>query len=118
MNYIAAILLIHSDEVIAFQLLEHLLNDYQLSDVYINDLEGLHKHCRIIDALILEKLPKLSSLFKENGIEVKILATEWIITLFSQTMPTSVIHVFFEKFFKDGWIALYRAILKMLSDMQ
>ncbi len=42
MNYITAILLLHSDEVIAFELLEHLLNDYQLKEVYINDLEGLH----------------------------------------------------------------------------
>lgn len=117
MNFITAILLLHSDEVIAFELLEHLLNDYQLKDVYLNDLEGLHKHCKIIDALIFEKLPELSHHLKENGIEVKVFASEWIITLFSQTMPLSLIHVFFEKFFKIGWIAFYRVIIRMLGEM-
>jgi hypothetical protein len=49
---------------------------------------------------------------------VKVFASEWIITIFSQIIPISIIHVFFERFFKDGWIAFYRLIIRMLSEME
>ena len=45
MNFIAATLLFHSDEYIAFGLFESLLIEFELQEVYMNDLKGLYKHC-------------------------------------------------------------------------
>jgi hypothetical protein len=66
MNFLSASLLIHSDEIISFYLLETLLSDYELKDVYMSGFEGLYKHCKIIDALLKEKMPKLYHHFKQN----------------------------------------------------
>ena len=52
MNFIAASLLIHSDEIMTFYLFETLLNDYKLKEVYLGNLEGVEKHFKIIDAII------------------------------------------------------------------
>ena len=41
MNFIAASLLIHSNEVMAFFLFETILNDFKLSEVYEGNLEGI-----------------------------------------------------------------------------
>lgn len=61
MNFIGACLLLHSDEIIAFYLLETLLVEYQLQEVYINEFQGLYRHCKVIENLISEKLPDLSA---------------------------------------------------------
>lgn len=57
MNFLSACLLLHSDEIITFYLLETLLSEYELKDVYMSGFEGLYKHCKIVDALLKEKLP-------------------------------------------------------------
>lgn len=59
MNFIAASLLLHSDEVIAFTLFEYLLNECKLRDVYVRDLEGLYRHCKIIEVVLIDKIPEL-----------------------------------------------------------
>jgi hypothetical protein len=41
MNFIAASLLHHSNEVMAFYLFETILNDYKLKEVYLGNLEGV-----------------------------------------------------------------------------
>ena len=57
MNFIAACLLYHSDPVIAFGLFESILDDYELRDVYLGQLSGLYKHCKILDSVINVALP-------------------------------------------------------------
>ncbi len=61
-------MLLHSDEAIAFFLLEALLVDYELRDVYLSEFVGLYKHCKIIDALLSEKMPELGNHFKETSV--------------------------------------------------
>ena len=56
MNFIAASLLYHSDPIIAFGIFEIILTDYELRDVYLDDLSGFYKHCKILDLLMSETL--------------------------------------------------------------
>jgi Rab-GTPase-TBC domain len=52
MNNIAASILYHSDEVITFELVIRLLNDYHLKEVHMNKLPGLYLHCDIIQLIV------------------------------------------------------------------
>jgi hypothetical protein len=52
MNSIAASLLYHTNEVIAFELVIRLLNDYHLKEVHMVNLPGLYHHCDLLDAII------------------------------------------------------------------
>jgi len=42
-------------------------------------------------------------------------ATEWIFTLFSCVIPIEQIDVFFDEFFKEGWVFFYRFIMHLLK---
>ena len=45
-------------------------------------------------------------------------ASDWIIGLFSNTMPLSKISKFYTLFFKEGWIVLYKMILILLKKFE
>ena len=95
MNFIAAILLLHSDAVIAFGLFEILLDEYDLKEVYSGELTGFYKHCKILGALIGESLPELSEHFTVNKVEVEMFSSDWFISLFTSTMPLNKTTKFF-----------------------
>lgn len=117
MNFIAASLLYHSDEIIAFYLLERILNEYKYKDIYLNEMEGFHKHCRIIEYLLLEKIPLLYEHFQKNEIKAELFSTDWLIGLFTSSMPVSRIHCFFSLFFKHGWIVVYKFVISILETL-
>jgi hypothetical protein len=82
MNYIAANLLFHAEETLAFWLFEHLFKKFQIRDLYIAsttnfidfliffldnlDFPGLSKHLQLIDMLIMIHLPDLYSHLVKN----------------------------------------------------
>lgn len=68
MNTIAGTLLYHTDEIMAFGLLDMILNDYNLKSVYMSGFPGLYLHCRIIESIIAEEKPNLSKVFKLNTV--------------------------------------------------
>jgi len=51
MNNIAAALLFHTSEVIAFELVIRLLNDYHLKEVHMMELPGFKFHCRALECM-------------------------------------------------------------------
>ena len=114
MNFIAACLLYHSDEIIAFGLFDALLNDYGLREVYTSELVGLFKHARIMEAILSEKLPDLYEHFMKYEIKAENYVSDWMIGLFASTMPVTIIHRFFNLFFKEGWTAIYKIIFLIL----
>jgi hypothetical protein len=42
-------------------------------------------------------------------------AADWIISLFSSTMPITRINKFLGMFFKEGWIIVYKVVLLILE---
>jgi len=59
MNLVAGSLVYHSDEAIALHLMTILMNEYQLKDVYSNNLQGVIKHNAALAKVIKDKLPSL-----------------------------------------------------------
>jgi len=49
MNNIAACLLYHTNEIVAFELVIRLLNDYHLKEVVMTKLPGFYQHCEILN---------------------------------------------------------------------
>lgn len=81
----------------------------------MNGLSGLYKHCKVIDALINEKLPLLHKHFILHEIKVEMFASDWIIGLFSNTIPLDKINKLYSLFFKEGWVVVYKIILLLLK---
>lgn len=118
MNFLAACLLLHSDEILAFYFLETLLAEYELREVYTIDFIGLYKHCKILDAIMNEKMFSLQNHFKENYIEVDMFSSDWIISLFTSSIPLSKTRKLFNLIFKDGWLAIYKMIITILKTFE
>ena len=59
MNYFAASILYHTDEVIAFELTIRALNDYHLKEIHMPRLPGLYFHCDVLSILVQENLKSL-----------------------------------------------------------
>ncbi len=55
MNFVMAVFLFHSSEVVAFWLFDVLMHEYDVGRVYHSGLLGLHLHSQIIDLLIQTK---------------------------------------------------------------
>lgn len=91
MNYIAGSLLYHADEVIAFDLLCRLLNDYHLKEVHMSDLPGLYTHTKTLYKLMEKEEPAIAAHFKKHDVKLEIIAPAWVICLFSQNMPIDYI---------------------------
>lgn len=59
MNTIAGTLLYHTDEVMAFGLIDMICNDYNLKSVYMSGFPGLYLQCKIIECIIKEEKPNI-----------------------------------------------------------
>lgn len=91
MNNIAASLLFHTSEVVAFELVIRMLNDYHLKEVHMIELPGFKFHCRVLEAMFSDLIPDLAQHFQKNGLHIETFAYSWIISLFTQLIPLDLI---------------------------
>ena len=116
MNYVVATLLWHSSEEIAFDMTIRLLNEYHLKEVHMSQLVGFTLHCQVLDRLISQHLPSLAEHFVTCQVHVAEFTPSWILCLFTQTIPIEEISLFFDHFWRDEWLAVYRLILLILKE--
>lgn len=91
MNNIAGSLLHHSNEVLAFELVIRLLNDYHLKEVHMIKLPGLYHHCEILEHILADQLPDLAQHLKLHQVSVILFSQNWIMCLFTQVIPLTLI---------------------------
>ncbi|CDW91372.1 tbc domain containing protein [Stylonychia lemnae] len=115
MNFIGACLLLHSDEVLTFYLIETLLKEYELNQVYGQEFLGLIKHFKIMEGLIQEKMPDLGDHLRLNQVEIEVFSSDWFISLFTSSIPLTKTTKLFTAFFKDSWVSIYKIILMILK---
>jgi hypothetical protein len=118
MNYIAGSLLYHADDIIAFELLCRLLNDYHLKEVHMHNLTGFYIHTKTLDKLLDREEPKIAAHFKKHNVQLVSITPAWVICLFSQNMPITCIQRFFSMFWADDWVAFYKLVLLIFKDME
>ncbi len=87
MNFIAASLLYHCSEELAFWLFVSLIEEHEMRDIYQNNLPGLSKHCQIIEILQSNHLPQLFYHFSKYRVTIEMYASDWIFTLFTNIIP-------------------------------
>ncbi len=81
------------------------------------DLPGLYKHSNLLESLLVKHQNQLWNHLQENNLRVELYASDWIFALYTNVIPTSQVHHFFDMFFKDGWAFFYRFTLTFLKVM-
>ena len=87
MNFLAGFLLIYfNDEKTAFKALCGLIEKFQMTELFIDDLPLLKLFFYKLDRLVSMYLPDLYSHFKDECVNSSLYSASWFITLFSNTI--------------------------------
>ncbi|KAF9878930.1 TBC domain-containing protein [Colletotrichum karsti] len=128
MNFLIMPLLFNMTEEEAFCLLVKLMNHYQLRDLFVQDMPGLHKNLYIFERLLEDFEPALYCHLRRRSISPHLYATQWFLTLFAYRFPLQLVLRIYDLIFSEGLSAILRfgivlmqknaANLLAISDMQ
>ncbi|KAF1997921.1 GTPase-activating protein-like protein GYP5 [Amniculicola lignicola CBS 123094] len=109
MNFIAMPLLFNMPEEEAFSLFVTLMNKYNLRDLFIQDMPGLHLHLYQFERLLEDLEPALYCHLHRREVKPQLYATQWFLTLFAYRFPLQLVLRIYDLILSDG---LEGAILK------
>ncbi|ETN37968.1 uncharacterized protein HMPREF1541_07591 [Cyphellophora europaea CBS 101466] len=109
MNFIIMPLLFTMSEEEAFCLLVRLMNKYQIRDLFVADMPGLHLHLYQFERLLEDAEPALYCHLNRRGVSPKLYATQWFLTLFAYRFPLQLVMRVYDLLLCEG---LEGAILK------
>lgn len=109
MNFVIMPLLFTMPEEEAFCLLVRLMNKYQLRDLFIQDMPGLHLHLYQFERLLEDLEPALYCHLNRRQVTPKLYATQWFLTMFAYRFPLQLVMRVYDLVLSEG---LEGAILK------
>ncbi len=92
----------------AFGILVRLMNHYQLRDLFIQDMPGLHMHLYQFERLLEDLEPALYCHLHRRGITPQLYATPWFLTLFSYRFPLQLVLRIYDLIFSEGLSAIIK----------
>jgi len=93
MNFIVASLLLTSTEVEAFWILKYFMEELDLKSVLTNQENCLDDHVQHIESLVKVNYPSVHHKLKSLYISLDTFVTPWIMTLFTNLLPSSKTHI-------------------------
>lgn len=116
MNYIAATLYCYLEDThLTFDLFMCLLVHKNLFPLFEKQIPEYHLRNFILSELIKKWLPRLFNHFASLQLNLEMLTSQWIMTFFTGYFPINLILPVLDNFFADGWPAIYRFSLALLS---
>jgi len=121
MGFIVALFLMYMEEEDAFWGLVRLTTyqPYDTGDLYKDKLPGLQKVYYILEKLLLNVLPRITSHLNTTGIDIGMYSPQWFITLFIYNLPFPVVIRVWDVFIIKGYEFIYYvalAVFKILED--
>lgn len=108
MNFLVMPLLFNMAEEEAFSLLARLMHHYQLRDLFIQDMPGLHMRLYQFERLLEDFEPALYCHLHRRGISPHLYATQWFLTLFAYRFPLQLVLRIYDLIFSEGLSAILR----------
>lgn len=115
MNFLVMPLLFNMPEEEAFCLLVRLMNHYQLRDLFIHDMPGLHKNLYLFERLLEDTEPALYCHLHRKGISSHLYATQWFLTLFAYRFPLQLVLRIYDLILSEGLSAILRFGVVLMS---
>lgn len=93
MSYIAAVLLINIGSTYgSFMCLANLLNQPMYFQFYTMNADKMQLHIDVFNQLLGEYMPAVQAHFNELGVKVEMFLYEWLLTIYSRSLPLDVTH--------------------------
>ena len=116
-NYIAAhVLYIYENEIDELIFLDALINKSELDKILDNNLnnEYYEKIFKNINRFIAKQLPRLDTFLSDLKLNIEFFTTNWILTLFSDSMDTEFLVIVWDYMVIFGWKFIKYFILNIL----
>jgi hypothetical protein len=88
-NFLSAVLLLHMKQESAFWVLVQLMRRYRMRGLFVAKNPQLALEHFKLQRLTTLCTPALHQLFTEQGVDISVFISEWLITLFSYSFPLS-----------------------------
>jgi len=111
----------HCSASLAFALLNELIKELDMLNLYRDASSGFQKHSYIIEMLIRKHLPDINLHFQQHEIFPEQYASEWLFGLFCTFLTirnTEVTGRFFGLFLEYKWELFYKLILTILDHLR
>ena len=118
MNFIAAMLVQHSQPDVAFCLFIKIFKKFNLFENYLPGLPGIATHSSMIESLIFKHLRTLNTYFEENSIPIQMYSIELICGLFASKIPIDIMQIFLDNFWERGWGFFYALVITFFEEIQ
>lgn len=115
MSFLAAVLLLQMDAYECFQCLSNLLNRTVLLVSFKMNGAQIAGYMSVLRALLRKHAPKVEAQFQAQNIMLEAFAIDWILTLFSKSLPLEVAARLWDIFLFEGEVFLFRAIVGLLK---
>lgn len=83
MGYIAAVLLMNTDEKSVFLILNSLFENYHMRGYFLPEMPSLKMSFYVMMSLVKEHLPKVFNHFKKISLTPTMFASQWFMTLYT-----------------------------------
>ena len=90
-------------------------NRLELSELWRPGMPQLKLRVFQFDRLVSAHLPRLRAHFRDIGLAPDVLASQWFFTVFAYVVPIAWLPRLWDACFHDGWKAVYRLSLALLS---
>eukprot|EP01104_Vermistella_antarctica_P003720 TRINITY_DN1398_c0_g1_i2.p1 TRINITY_DN1398_c0_g1~~TRINITY_DN1398_c0_g1_i2.p1 ORF type:complete len:741 (-),score=152.37 TRINITY_DN1398_c0_g1_i2:114-2336(-) len=114
MSYLAAMLLLYLEPYHAFEALSNVLCKPFLLSFYRMDTDDIHRYCRMHDIAMEEQIPDLYRHFQNLGIRTEFYLIEWVLTLYSKSLPMDIASCVWDLYFTYGEPFVIRTALGIL----
>uniref|UniRef100_A0A7S4QG78 Rab-GAP TBC domain-containing protein n=1 Tax=Alexandrium monilatum TaxID=311494 RepID=A0A7S4QG78_9DINO len=112
LNFIAALLLvIFHDEERAFWAMVCAVESLGVEGYYTEGMALLRADMCVLTSVLEQKCPKVAHVFKEEGVDLTAICSEWYITWFARCLPGSTILRVWDTLFFEGFKVLFRIAL-------
>ena len=118
MSYLASMFLLNMDAPASFAGLANLLHQDIYYSFFRMEIKSMSYHLLAFQALFSEQLPALYKRFKQLDISPDMYMYEWLLTVFSRSLPLDVAHRIWDNFLYLGPSFLFRTALGLLRLFQ
>lgn len=115
MAFIAAPLLLDSNELEAFALFHKLMFTYNLRSLYLPEMPGLLLSLYQFDRLVEDTLPNLHTHFLREGVRSSMYATQWFLTFFAYKFPLEFVLRIFDIVITEGFESILKFAIALVS---
>jgi len=108
LNFFFTNVCVQMPEEEAFCLLVRLMNQYQLRDLFIQDMPGLHMHLYQFGRLLEDLEPALYCHLHRRQVTPHLYATQWFLTLFAYRFPLQLVLRIYDLILSEGLGAILK----------